>query len=64
MKITNVNKTADNKIEIEADSKLYALYNESVGVVIVATSPVKRARVSFHSKTGFKSVDIQQGEHK
>ncbi len=30
-----VQKTADNKIEIEGDSKLFAMYNEVNGLVIV-----------------------------
>jgi hypothetical protein len=54
----NVNKTADNKIEIEGDSKLYAMYNEVNGLVIVATAPIKKARVYFNVKSGFDMVDV------
>jgi hypothetical protein len=54
----NIQKTADNKIEIEGDSKLYAIYHEVNGLVIVATAPIKKARVYFDIKSGFDMVDV------
>lgn len=54
----NIQKTADNKIEIEGDSKLFAMYNEVNGLVIVATVPIKKARVYFNTKSGFDMVDV------
>ena len=56
----NIKKTADNKIEIEANSKLFALYNEVNGLVIVATSPIKKARVHFDIKNGFDMVEVRK----
>lgn len=54
----NIQKIADNKIEIEGDSKLFAMYNEVNGLVIVATLPIKKARVYFDTKSGFDMVDV------
>ena len=54
----NIKKTADNKIEIELDSKVFAIYNEVNDLVIVASVPIKKAKVYFDTKSGFDMVDI------
>jgi hypothetical protein len=54
----NIKKIADNKIEIEGDSKLFAMYNDVNGLVIVSTLPIKKARVYFDVKLGFNMVEV------
>ena len=53
-----IHKTSDNKIEIEADSKIFAMYNEINGLVVVATVPIKKAKVWFNTKIGFDMVEV------
>jgi hypothetical protein len=53
-------KSSDNKIEVEGNSKLYAMYNEVNDLVIIASVPIKKAKVYFDIKTGFDMVEVRK----
>ena len=54
----NIKKISDNKIEVELDSKVFAMYNEVNDLVIIASVPIKKAKVYFDTKSGFDMVDV------
>jgi hypothetical protein len=54
----NIKKISDNKIEVELESKVFAMYNEVNDLVIIASVPIKKAKVYFDTKSGFDMVDV------